>query len=222
MGHRLGPLLVRAVVSALIATLGLASAWALSKIDYDKEIIYREFSRSTTALGHLSTDVIRYRTTLTLAMEARTKPDFDRIMAALPNERTRIDNAMEDYAHHSSDGTARTGRSEASDVDAARQSLGQYFSAADHLLHLSAQLWTAGSAEERAHLRAQTRLYAANNVSPKVIQLSLAFDRLLETAGDLAKEARADERMVARRTRLGVVWGGLFIAALNLILTSRA
>ena len=62
----------------------------------------------------------------------------------------------------------------------------------------------------------------ADNAGPKMIQVSLALDRLLETVADVAKDMRDEGTKAIRRTSLLIVGGGLFIAFLNLCLTGQS
>ena len=72
-------------------------------------------------------------------------------------------------------------------------------------------------------LRRKAEIHAADNGGPKVMQVSLALDRLLETVSEVAKDMRDAGTKTIRDTSYWIVGGSFFIALLNLLLsrTSR-
>lgn len=202
-------------ISLMIAGLGVLSANALSQVDEDLRIMYTEYTLAAADIAHVSADVIRYRTTIVRAVEAPTKKDFERITAALPDQRSRIQNAIDRYAAASLR-VSRSGRSEPQDIQAVRESLDAYFAAASKTINLLVQIWIASSAQEAAELRSQAELHAADNAGPKLIQVSLALDRLLETVAEVAKDMRDEGTRTIRDTSMALVVGSLLIAVLNL------
>ncbi len=202
-------------VSLLIASLGLLAARALSQVNQDITLMYTEYTLGATELAHISADVIRYRTTIIRALEAQTKQDFDRITVALPEQRARIQHAIDRYASASLR-VSRSGRSEPDDLRAVRESLDAYFQAASKTIALMTQLWVAGTPQEAAALRQQAEIQAADNSGPKLIQVSLALDRLLETIAGVAKDLRDEGTQTLRDTSNLLVVGSFLIAALNL------
>ena len=204
------------LISVLIAGLGLMVAQALSQIDRDLRIMYTEYTLAATDLAHISADIIRYRTTVIRALEAPTKKDFERITASLPEQRARIQHAIDRYAAASLR-VSRSGRSEPEDLQAVRESLDAYFAAASRTNSLLVQLWLAKSPQEAAQLRSQAEHHAADNSGPKLIQVSLALDRLLETVADVAKDMREEGTRVIRATSAALTIGSVLIAFLNLL-----
>jgi hypothetical protein len=207
-------------VSVLIAGLGVLSAQALSRVDQDLRIMYTEYTLGAADLAHISADVIRYRTTVIRALEAPTQKDFQHITASLPDQRARIQHAIDRYAAASLR-VSLSGRSEPQDLQAVRESLDAYFSAANRTINLLVQLWTARSPQEATELRSKAELHAADNAGPKLIQVSLALDRLLETVAEVAKDMRDEGTMTIRKTSTILVLGSFLIAIINL-LTKRA
>jgi hypothetical protein len=207
----------RLVVSLLIACLGLLGARALSQVDQDLRIMYTEYTLAAADLAHISADVIRYRTTIVRALEAPTKKDFERITASLPDQRARIQHAVDRYAAASLR-VSRSGRSEPQDLEAVRNSLDAYFSAASRTIDLLVQLWVAHSPQAAADLRSKAELHAADNAGPKLIQVSLALDRLLETVAEVAKDMRDEGSRTIRQTSAALIAGSLLIALLNLFM----
>lgn len=208
------------VISLLIAGLGWLSGQALSRVDQDLRIMYTEYTLGAADLAHISADVMRYRNTIIRALDADSKKDFERITEALPMLRARIQQAVDRYAAAGLR-VSRSGRSEPEDIEAVRRSLGQYFSAASTTVELLTREWTAASPAEREMLRRKAEEHASDNAGPKMIQVSLALDRLLDTVADVAKDMRDEGTKAIQDTSLMLVGGSFFIAFLNLFLTRK-
>lgn len=205
------------VVSILIAGLGLMGARALSQVNQDITLMYTEYTLGATELAHISADVIRFRTTIIRSLEAQTRQDFERITASLPEQRARIQHAIDRYAAASLR-ISRSGRSEVDDLRAVKDSLDAYFQAASKTMMLLTRMWTAATPQETASLRQQAEIQAADNSGPKLIQVSLALDRLLETVADVAKDLRDEGAQTLRDTSSSLVVGSILIALLNLFI----
>jgi hypothetical protein len=214
---RVRPSLSQILISVLIIGLGFIGNRALSEVDQDLRIMYTEYTLAATDLAHISADIIRYRTTVIRALEAPSKKEFERITGSLPDQRARIQHAIDRYAAASLR-VSRSGRSEPQDLEAVRQSLDAYIAAANRTINLLVQLWGAGSPEEAANLRTNAELQAADNAGPKLIQVSLALDRLLETVAEVAKDMRDEGTKTIRTTSATLLIGSLLIAFLNLVL----
>ena len=208
------------IISLLIAGLGWISGQALSRIDQDLRIMYTEYTLGAADLAHISADVMRYRNTIIRSLEAENQKAFERITESLPTQRARIQHAVDRYAAAGLR-VSRSGRSEEKDIQAVRDSLDQYFSVASKTTDLLAQEWRAGSSAEAMELRRKAEIHAADNGGPKVMQVSLALDRLLETVSEVAKDMRDEGTKTIRNTSYWIVGGSFFIALLNLFL-SRA
>ncbi|MGH7232602.1 MAG: MCP four helix bundle domain-containing protein [Nitrospiraceae bacterium] len=209
------------VVSLLIAGLGFMGAQALSQIDQDLRIMYTEYTLAATDLAHISADIIRYRTIIIRSVEAPTKKDFDRITASLPDQRARIQHAIDRYAAASLR-VSRSGRSEPEDLHAVMESLDAYFAAASRTIGLMVQMWMSRSPQDAAELRTKAEHHAADNSGPKLIQVSLALDRLLETVADVAKDMRDEGTKTIRATSSALMVGSIVIAFVNLLLSRAA
>lgn len=216
----LRPTPAQLLISLLIAALGWISGQALSRVDQDLRIMYTEYTLGAADLAHISADVIRYRNTIIRALEADTQKDFERITESLPTLRARIQQAVDRYAAAGLR-VSRSGRSEPEDIEAVRRSLDQYFSVASTTVQLLTQEWTASSPAEREQLRGKAVEQAADNGGPKMIQVSLALDRLLDTVADVAKDMRDEGTKAIQDTSLMLVGGSFFIAFLNLFLTKK-
>ena len=212
------PAWTQILVSLLIAALGLMGARALSEVDQDLRIMYTEYTLGATDLAHISADVMRYRTIIVRSLEAPTQKDFERITKSLPDQRARIQHAVDRYAAATLR-VSRSGRSEPEDIQAVRESLDAYFAAASRTIALLSQEWTAGSPHEAAELRRKAEVHAADNAGPKLIQVSLALDRLLETVADVAKDMRDEGTRTIRMTSTTLIIGSFLLAVLNLFIT---
>lgn len=214
------PTFAQLLISLLIAGLGWYSGQALSQIDQDLRIMYTEYTLGAADLAHISADVMRYRNTIIRALEADSRKEFERITESLPAQRARIQHAVDRYAAAGLR-VSRSGRSEPEDIEAVRRSLDQYFSVASTTIQLLTQEWNAASPVEREALRRKAEAHASDNGGPKMIQVSLALDRLLETVADVAKDMRDEGTKTIQYSSTLLVGGSFFIAALNLLLSRR-
>jgi hypothetical protein len=114
-----------------------------------------------------------------------------------------------------------SGNSEPEDIEAVQCSLDQYFSVASTTVQLLTQEWTAISTTERESIKWKAEERTADNAGPKMIQVSLALDRLLETVTDVAKDMRDEGTKAIQCTSLLLVADSSFIAFLNLFLTKQ-
>jgi Four helix bundle sensory module for signal transduction len=214
------PTFPQLLISFMIAGLGWYSGQALSQIDQDLRIMYTEYTLGAADLAHISADVMRYRNTIIRALEAEDQKDFERITESLPTQRARIQHAVDRYAAAGLR-VSRSGRSEPEDIEAVRRSLDQYFSAASTTIQLLTQEWNMSSVSDREALRRKAEEHAADNAGPKMIQVSLALDRLLDTVADVAKDMRDEGTKTIQYSSTLLVGGSFFIAALNLLMSRR-
>lgn len=191
-------------MSVVIAVAGVLGAQSLTGVDHDLRIIYAEYTLSATALGHVSGDLIRYRTTVLRALEAPTKQDFERITASLPGQRVRILKAIDQYAKVGKR-VSWSGRSESADLQRVREGIDAYFAAASETVLLIEKLWIAASPQETAALRNTAEHHAAANAAPKLTEVSLALDQLLETVGEVAGEVQQEGTRIIHMTTAGLV-----------------
>ncbi|MCS6286673.1 MAG: MCP four helix bundle domain-containing protein [Nitrospira sp.] len=208
------------LISVLIAGLGWYSGQALSQVDQDLRIMYTEYTLGAADLAHISADAMRYRNTILRALEADSQKDFERITESLPTQRAKIQHAIDRYAAAGLR-VSRSGRSEPEDIESVRRSLDQYFSAASTTVQLLTQEWTANSPAEREVLRRKAEEHASDNAGPKMIQVSLALDHLLDTVADVAKDMRDEGTKTIQASSMTLVGGSFFIALLNLFLGTR-
>lgn len=203
------------LVSLLVVALGWASAQAMSQVDRDIRVLYADYTLVVADLAHVSADIMRYRATIIRALEAPTRQDFERITASLPDQRARIEQAVERYAASSSGMTGGGGR-KTEVLQEVRESLADYFLAASRTADLLARVWKAGTPKEAAELKHQAELHAADNAGPKLVRVSLALDQLLARVAEVAKDMRDEGTAIIRLITITLIGGCLLLAGLNL------
>lgn len=208
-------------LSLLIIGLGWLGGQELSKVDQDLRVMYTEYTLGATDLAHVMADVMRYRSTVVRALEADNKKEFDRITGGLPELRAQIQHSIDRYAAASLR-VSRSGRSEPEDLQAVRLSLDDYFHSAGKTTDLLLLEWTAPSSAQAVQFRRQAEVHAAENAGPKVVQVSIALDRLLETVADVAKDMRDQGTRTIRITSAWLFFGSTFLAVLNLLVAMRS
>ena len=208
------------IISLLTAGLSWLSGQALNCVDQDLRIMYAEYTPGITDRTHISADTIQYGNAIIRAFETDSQKDFEPITESLPTQRAGIQYAVVRYAAAGLR-VSRSGRSAPEDIEAVRRSLDQYFSVASTTVQLLTQEWTAVSLTERETIRRKAEMHAADHAGLKMIQVSLALDRLLDTVADVAKDMRDEGTQTIRLTSLLLVDGSLFIAFLNFFLTRR-
>lgn len=206
-------------VSLLILALGLFSARALQQIDQDLRIMYTEYTLAATDLAHVLANVMRYRNTIIRALEAPTKKDFDRIIASLPHQRATIEQTIDRFAEANRKASGRQEDSE--ELQAVRDSLAAYFGAATHTMTILQERWRAGSAIEAAERQSKAERHVADTAGPKLVQVTLAIDRVLDTVVTVGKDLRNEGTSMIRGLSLALLLGSLAIAGVNLLVGVR-
>ncbi len=204
------------LASAVIASVGLLGAKALGHVNQDLRVLYTEYTLAAVDLAHISGDLMRYRTTIRRSLEATDRKAFEEITAPIAAQRAHIQHAVDRYAAASLR-VSRSGRSEPEDLKAVRESLDAYFSSASQTISLITQSWTAATSNEAAELRHMAQLHAIDNAGPKLIQVTLALDRLLDTVAEVAKDMRDDGTRTVRETSALLIVATILAAVLNLV-----
>lgn len=178
--------------------------------------MYTEYTLAAVDLAHISGDLMRYRTTIIRALETPDKQTFEQITAPLLAQRALIQHDVDRYTAASLR-VSRSGRSEPEDLEAVRESLDAYFSSASQTISLLTQSWGAATPQEAAALRNRAELHAADNAGPKLIQVSLALDHLLETVAEVAKDMRDDGTRTVEGTSMLLIIVTFLAALVNLL-----
>ncbi|GIW54883.1 MAG: hypothetical protein KatS3mg082_1287 [Nitrospiraceae bacterium] len=207
------PSMSHVLVSLLIGLAGWLAAQALTQLDRDLRILYTEYTLAAADLGHISGDLIRYRSTILRALEAPTAPEADRILASLPVQRDRVLRAIERYAAASRQ-AARGGPAAAAALQALRTSVAAYFADADETIRLIRRRWAAPRPEEAAAWQAQAERHASAQAGVTLIRVSVALDQVLDVVATVAGAMYEDGARTTRRSSLLLVGGSLVLIAL--------
>src|SRR5581483_5632188 len=195
------PSMNHVLVSLLIVLAGWLAAQALTQLDRDLRILYTEYTLAAADLGHISGDLIRYRSTILRALEAPTAPEADRILASLPVQRDRVLQAIERPAA-------------AAALQALRTSVAAYFADADETIRLIRRRWAAPRPKEAAAWQAQAERHASAQAGVTLIRVSVALDQVLDVVATVAGAMYEDGARTTRRSSLLLVGGSLVLIAL--------
>ncbi|MFO0733668.1 MAG: MCP four helix bundle domain-containing protein, partial [Nitrospiraceae bacterium] len=182
------------VISLVVVLGGAAQAQVLSRVDQDLRVIYTEYTLAVVDLGHVNTELSRYRTTILRAMEATTKPEFMRIAESLPFQRGRIESTIERFSQivksAAIDKFHRT--EELAELDEVQDNLAAYLTASEYTIGLLRQLWATPAGGSAGQIRERAEDNAAKDAGGKFIAVTLALDRLIETVSAIAAQIRTD------------------------------
>lgn len=209
------------LISLLVIVLGWVSAQAMNQVDRDLRVLYTDYTLAATDLAHIMADMMRYRNTIIRALEAQTQQGFERIVVSLPDQRAHIYEAVDRYAAASFRAT-RSGQGEQQTLQQVRESLDAYFAAARKTVGLLTQVWASGSPQEAAEFRHQAELHAADNAGPKLVQVSVALEGLLQTVAEVAKNMQEEGTRTVRRTSGLLIGGSILLVVLNLFVPWRS
>ncbi len=211
------------LISLLIILGGGTQAQVLSRVDQDLRVIYTEYTLAVINLGHINTELTRYRTTILRAMEAKTKPEFTRIAESLPFQRHRIESTVEQFSllvkSAAIDKFHRM--EELAELAEVQDNLAAYLSASEHTMRLLHELWAAPSADIAGGIRERAEDYAAKDAGGKFIAITLSLDRLIETVSAIAAEIRADADKRLRTLTAATMGFTLMLVALVIAPSGR-
>ncbi len=196
-----------AFISCLIVACGWLGSQTLLRVDQDLRVIYAEYTLAATDLGHVSGELIRYRTSVIRAIEADTKEDFERIVASLPQKLARLDNAMQRFinAANNTSFEEKMDARELAELTAVQERIEAYKSSSRHALDLMKQRWNVSSGVDAQRLANEAKQYLANDAGTKYMSVTLELDRLLDVVGDIAEEVRRNADSTLRMVTLIVV-----------------
>lgn len=194
--------LISVFISVLIVVCGALGSQTLMRVDQDLRVIYTEYTLAATDLGHLNGELIRYRTSVIRAIETDSKDEFHRIVASLPEKRSRIDKAIERFVAATEDASTRRSLDarELSEVKAVRERIASYMASSHHVIQMMEQRWDVEPVLNAQRLQNEAREYLANDVGSNYMNVTVELDRLLEVvamiAGDVKKEADVTLRSI--------------------------
>jgi hypothetical protein len=213
--------------SILISVLILISGWygshSLTRVDKDLRVIYAEYTLAATDLGHVSGELIRYRTSVIRAIEADNKEDFERIAGSLPHKRTRIENAIQRFVQATNDSSnrKRMDARELAEVRAVRERMDAYISSSYQAIQLMKQRWSVVSELKTKQLQAEAKQYWVKDATSNFDNLTVELDRLLEVVAVIAAEVKNEADASLRLATLAVLLISLVLGTLVLVMPKR-
>jgi hypothetical protein len=206
------------LISLLIVALGWLGAHTLIRVDQDLRVIYAEYTLAATDLGHVSGELIRYRTSVIRAIEADRKEEFQRIMAALPQKRARVNNAMERFVEATND-TSFEKRMDARDLHelkTVQERINSYMSSSHRALELMEQRWNIVPDVEAYRVQNEAKEYLVNDAGTKYMGVTLELDHLLEVVGAIAGEVKKEADFTLRIETTVVIAASVLLGLLVL------
>ncbi len=201
------------LVSMSVLALGAGGAVALERLDQELRIMHTEYTLVATDLGHVLSDIIRYRNTMLRATEAQTPKDYARIIRSLPTQRRQIQQALDRFAlvHNASGNVA-----ELEELKAVQNDLRRYFDVADRTKTLLDRMWqSSGDEIERHRTEAERNAMIAGGQS--IVEVTLSMEALLGTVAKVGKQLKDRDSKKIRLTSLLVLLSAVSIAVGNLV-----
>jgi Four helix bundle sensory module for signal transduction len=185
---------ISVLISFLIVACGWLGSQTLLRVDQNLRVIYTEYTLAATDLGHVSGELIRYRTSVIRAIEAERKEDFQRIVTSLPRILARLNSTMERFIEAANDTSfeKKMDARELAELRAVQERIEAYISASRRPLELMTQRWNVVSPVEAQHLQNEAKEYLAKDAGTKYMSVTLELDRLLEVVGTIAGEVRKE------------------------------
>jgi Four helix bundle sensory module for signal transduction len=182
------------LISLLIVACGWLGARTLLRVDQDLRVIYAEYTLAATDLGHVSGELIRYRTSVIRAIEADSKEGFQRIRASLPQKRARVNRAMERFVEAANDTSfeERMDARELAELKAVQEKIEAYMSSSLRALRLMELRWNVVPNFQAQRLAYEAREYLAKDAGTKYLDITTELDRLLEVVGEIAGEVKKE------------------------------
>jgi chemoreceptor-like protein with four helix bundle sensory module len=193
---------VSVVISLLIVASGWFGSQTLLRVDQDLRVIYAEYTLATTDLGHLNSELIRYRTSVIRAIETDNRQEYHRIVASLPAKRTHVNEAIERFIAATNGASVGRGvdARELAELKAVQTKIAAYMASSQNALHIIERRWNSGPNLDAQRFQDQAREYMAGDAGSKYMSVTVELDQLLEVvatiAGDVKKQADATLRVV--------------------------
>jgi hypothetical protein len=186
--------LITALLSLLIATCGWFGHKTLVGVDHDLRVIYAEYTLAAADLGHVSGELIRYRTSVIRAIEASSQEDFTRILDSLPHKRERVEKVIERFIQASNDASQglRMDARELVELKAVQEKIEEYMNSSRRALQLMEQRWEVVPEFQARRLQGKAKEYLSKDAGTKYMNVTFELDRLLEVVGEIAGEVRKD------------------------------
>ena len=191
-----------ACVAVITAVMGWLGAQATLAMRENLRIVYVDYTAPATDMAKTATALGWHRNNVLQMLQAKGRPEYERLRAAQPELQQTILKGCDDYAATELR-VSRAGRSEQTDYTAFRQQLDAYFVAAEDTMRAADGIWAAPVPGQAAAARERTAALASR-AGPKYEAASSGLDRLLGTIADVAKDMNDDGQETARRSLITV------------------
>jgi len=191
---------VSVLISLLIVAGGCLGSQMLIRVDQELRVIYAEYTLAATDLGHITGELIRYRTSVIRASETDSKEEFRRIVASLPQKRARLNKSIERFIEATNDASFdnRMDARQLVELRAVQERIEAYMASSRHALQLMEQHWIVGPDSEARRLQNEAKQYLAEDAGTKYMSVTMEVDRLLEVVGDIAGDVKKEADFTLR------------------------
>ncbi len=200
-----------AAVGVIIIAVGLVGVLGLQTVREQLRIVYEDSTVALAELGTASSNLGLYHDALLTAGRATRDAEFEETVSLLPMLKNNTLAPLQTFAEGQL-GISRSGRDEAKDLQALREALNAYFTAAEGALSAYHDSFASSlSDDQQVMMRNLGSLALSVEVGRKYNAATLGVRELLATVQEVAKDRNEiGQAVAANRTR--VMIGGAFVA----------
>lgn len=186
---------------AIVASMGFFSIHGIQEVREYLNIVYVDYTVAGTDLAKVSTNLIRYRNNIVLAVNAKDQVSMEALLAPQDKLKKQVLASLEAYAATVLR-ISSSGRDEKKDLERLREALNSYLTSAQVSIDLNREAWRAKTPAEAATFQEKAKDNAAKDAGPKLEMAAAALDELVETVAAVAKDMNEE----GERTYQGVLW----------------
>ncbi len=200
-----------AAVGVIIVAVGLVGVLGLQTVREQLRIVYEDSTVALAELGTASSNLGLYHDALLTAGRATRDAEFEETVSLLPMLKNNTLAPLQTFAEGQL-GISRSGRDEAKDLQALREALNAYFTAAEGAMSAYHDSFASSlSDDQQVMMRNLGSLALSVEVGRKYNAATLGVRELLATVQEVAKDRNEiGQAVAANRTR--VMIGGAFVA----------
>ncbi len=200
-----------AAVGVIIVAVGLVGVLGLQTVREQLRIVYEDSTVALAELGTASSNLGLYHDALLTAGRATREAEFEETVSLLPMLKNNTLAPLQTFAEGQL-GISRSGRDEAKDLQALREALNAYFTAAEGAMSAYHDSFASSlSDDQQVMMRNLGSLALSVEVGRKYNAATLGVRELLATVQEVAKDRNEiGQAVAANRTR--VMIGGAFVA----------
>ncbi len=200
-----------AAVGVIIIAVGLVGVLGLQTVREQLRIVYEDSTVALAELGTASSNLGLYHDALLTAGRATRDAEFEETVSLLPMLKNNTLAPLQTFAEGQL-GISRSGRDEAKDLQALREALNAYFTAAEGAMSAYHDSFASSlSDDQQVMMRNLGSLALSVEVGRKYNAATLGVRELLATVQEVAKDRNEiGQAVAANRTR--VMIGGAFVA----------